>query len=85
MQRALLPIALLFSFALGCTVSDERAAHVLKAAGYTEVELGGYAWLDCSEDDSLKTSFTAKGPSGVRVEGAVCCGMLAKNCTLRLD
>jgi hypothetical protein len=77
--------AFLISFAAGCTVDSSHAMHVLKGQGYTDIHLGGHAWYDCSEDDSVSVNFTAKGPTGVHVEGALCCGFMAKNCTVRLD
>ena len=85
MKRIVFTIALSVGFLLGCTVPEDHAVHVLKAAGYTEVKLTGYAWFDCSDDDKLQSSFTAKGPTGVQVQGAVCCGLVAKNCSIRLD
>lgn len=69
----------------GCTVPPEKAQHVLKGAGYTDIKLRGRAWYDCGEGDGRATEFTAKGPNGQHVQGAVCCGLLAKNCTIRLD
>lgn len=77
--------AFALAFALGCTVPADRATQVLHGAGYTDVNLKGRAWFACSDDDTLATRFAAKGPTGQRVGGAVCCGMLAKNCTIRLD
>jgi hypothetical protein len=85
MKRFAVSIALVIGFSLGCTVPEDHAIHVLKAAGYTDVKLNGYAWFDCSDDDKLQSSFTATGPTGVRVQGAVCCGLVAKNCSIRLD
>lgn len=45
----------------------------------------GYDWLNCSEDDVFHDKFTAKGPTGRRVSGAVCAGLLFKGATIRLD
>lgn len=82
-RRALL-VALLVGVVFGC-VSEDRANRVLHAAGYSDVKLGGYAWLSCAEDDKTKRKFTAKGPTGEHVDGAVCCGAFGKSCTIRLD
>jgi len=68
-----------------CVVPEGRAERILSGAGYTEIDLGGYAMFSCSEDDTLKRSFKAKGPTGQPVEGAVCCGIAVKNCTIRTD
>jgi len=68
---------------VGCTQSDD-AIRVLESAGYTEVQLHGYAFFDCAEDDFYKTEFTAKGPNGKPVSGVVCAGMLLKGSTIRL-
>ena len=69
----------------GCTVPTTKAQRVLVGAGYTDIVLGGRAWFACAKDDTLASRFRAKGPHGQAVEGAVCCGALAKNCTIRLD
>jgi hypothetical protein len=89
MKRTTAITALLITFLVGvtagCTVPQDKALHVLKGAGYTDINLHGHAWWDCSEDDTFATEFTAKGPTGQRVNGAVCCGFPAKNCTIRID
>lgn len=72
----------------GCT--DEGAArHALRGAGYTDVVIGGWDAWTCAKGDSTCTEFTAKGPSGVAVHGAVGCGSYfggcaSKGCTVRL-
>ena len=66
----------------GCT--DERGAILaLDAAGYTSIQIGGYAWWDCDQKDQFRTRFTATGPTGKRVTGAVCSGWL-KGYTIRI-
>lgn len=66
---------------LGCR--DEDASNrALKSMGFTDIQLGDYAWFQCDEHDDYRTSFTATNPQGQRVEGAVCCGIM-KNCTVR--
>lgn len=68
----------------GCT--DEAAAErILKANGFTEIQFTGYDWLACSSKDTFSTGFTAKGPTGIPVKGAVCSGMLFKNSTIRFE
>jgi hypothetical protein len=65
----------------GCTSSND-ALRALEGAGYTDIKLGGYAWFSCSQDDSFATEFTATGPSGKQVSGAVCSGWF-KGSTIR--
>lgn len=83
--KTTIALAFALGFAGGCRVPADRATQVLEGAGYTQIQLGGRAWLRCSEDDSLARVFAAKGPTGQPVKGAVCCGLLAKNCTIRLN
>lgn len=66
----------------GCT-DEDAATSTLRGAGYTDIQFTGYGWFDCGGDDFSATSFRAKGPTGVPVEGAVCCGLMFKNCTIR--
>jgi hypothetical protein len=72
----------LFSATNGCTAPDRTKRTLLKA-GFTDVDVGGHAWFDCGEDDVFATEFTATNVNGQRVSGAVCCGFIAKNCTIR--
>ena len=77
--------ALLLAVALfGCTQPD-HARRVLESAGYTEIQMQGYDWLACSEDDTYHDKFSAKGPNGKPVSGVVCAGLLFKGATIRLD
>jgi hypothetical protein len=78
MRIALLVIAALTA---GCT-SNADSYRALNEAGYSDVTLDGFAWLQCGKDDTFATSFRAKGPTGVAVKGAVCCGLM-KGCTIR--
>lgn len=78
MKRALILLTL-----LACT-NEDGARRALKGAGYTQVELTGHAW-GCSDSDGTCTGFTALGPGGDYVTGAVGCGRLIKSCTIRTD
>lgn len=62
--------------------SKERS--VLENSGYKDIKLGVTSpiFLDCGEDDTFSTSFTATNPSGQQVSGSVCCGWI-KKCTIR--
>lgn len=67
----------------GCTRRD-KTVEVLEANGYTNIEITGYNFFSCSEDDAFKTGFEATAPNGTRVEGTVCSGWF-KGSTIRLD
>lgn len=78
-------IALVAVLALsGCT-DEPGAERVLKANGFTDIQMTGYSWLSCSDKDTFSTGFIAKGPTGIPVKGAVCSGMLFKNSTIRFE
>ena len=66
----------------GCT-RPEDTRRLLESQGYTDVDAGGWAFLDCSEDDWFRTRFTATSPTAQPVTGAVCAGLLFKNATIR--
>ncbi len=80
MKPILLSVALLL---VACT-DEERSRRVLDQSGYTDIQITGYAWAECSDSDTYHTAFRAKGPSGKPVTGAVCCGTL-KSCTVRIE
>jgi hypothetical protein len=85
MKRILFITGLIFA-CFACSDSD-RATKTLLDAGYTHIKTTGHAWNACGKD-SVCTGFTAIGPSGRRVEGAVGCGYnngCSKGCTIRLD
>jgi hypothetical protein len=83
MRRAIVVGAFLVAIA-GCTDVD-GARDALRKAGYTQIEVGGYAAFSCSDDDTFATKFKAIGPSGLSVTGAVCGGGLFKGKTIRID
>lgn len=67
----------------GCTDPD-GARRVLQSSGFSDIEIGGYGWFSCGNDDHFATTFRATGPSGAPVTGAVCRGVF-KNSTIRID
>lgn len=67
----------------GCTNSSS-AIKALEGAGYTNIEITGFRFFGCSEDDSFRTGFSSTGPTGKPVTGVVCGGLL-KGSTIRLD
>lgn len=60
----------------------DRSRNTLEAQGFTDIQIGGYKWGACGEDDYYSTEFTATNPTGRRVSGVVCCGHY-KGCTIR--
>lgn len=80
-MHKLLIVALLL-FVAGCT-SPDNTERTLTDSGYSDVQVGGYAWLTCGNDDTFATKFTATNPAGKTVSGAVCCGWFGKGCTIR--
>lgn len=63
---------------------EENTRNALDSAGYEDIEIkdeGG--WFACGKMDFYKTPFRATNPKGKEVEGVVCCGMWAKDCTIR--
>jgi len=80
MKRILLTLPL---FALACGSAPDRSVETLKKAGFSEIKTLGWAPFNCSDSDSFSTGFKAKNPKGEVVEGVVCCGLIAKACTVR--
>lgn len=62
----------------------EDAVRVLQAEGYTNIELTGYRWFTCGEDDTFSNGFKATGKNGTTITGCVCSGFFKGN-TIRLD
>lgn len=78
-------VAALFLFGVaGCTDAD-NATRILEANGFEQIEITGYSWFSCSEKDGQSTGFKAVGPTGKKVEGAVCSGFFFKNSTIRFE
>jgi hypothetical protein len=82
-HRLIAAILIVLLFSAGCT--DEKGARrVLQQNGYTNITITGYRPFMGSEDDQYSTGFTAISPSGQRVSGSVCSGVL-KGSTIRFD
>jgi len=81
-------VVLLFVFAtpfLGWRTQPQETKELLQSRGYTQIEVDGYSWFACSEDDWYATSFEATPPSGEGVvRGTVCKGIF-KGKTIRMD
>lgn len=85
LKKSIFAIALCGLILLGgCTQPDGATKHLLDA-GYTNVEITGYNFFACSEDDIAHTGFRATGPTGRQVSGTVCGGVFLKGATIRLD
>lgn len=80
MKKTILAALLIMTLTACTNARDSRQA--LAEAGFSDIHVGGFAWLQCGKDDTFATKFSAKGPTGVSVNGAVCCGWL-KGCTIR--
>lgn len=81
MKKLLLVI--MVSFIIGCTNSNS-ATELLEKEGYTDIEMTGYSWFGCSEDDFYHTGFKAK-KNGKEITGTVCEGFLFKGKTIRYE
>jgi hypothetical protein len=82
-KTALLLAVVCSALLSGCT-SEPEAERALSGAGYNNITMTGYRFFLCDERDSWSTGFKATGPSGQRVTGAVCSGVM-KGATVRLD
>lgn len=82
MRRIVLSLVLSL-FVLGCT-DEGSARRILEAEGYEKIEMTGYKFLMCSEDDFYRTGFSAT-KNGKSISGAVCAGFFLKGSTIRLD
>jgi len=75
----LAPLAL-----IGCTKPD-NSIRTLQSMGYSSIEITGYKFFACSEDDFYSTGFEAVSPNGNLVEGSVCRGFWFKGDTIRVQ
>lgn len=82
MKKLILALALVASLS-ACTNAD-KSFRALEGAGYTQIQMNGYSFFGCGEDDAFHDSFTAKGANGKPVKGVVCSGWF-KGSTIRLD
>lgn len=68
---------------IGCTQPDD-ARRVLESAGYKNVEITGWRPMMAADDEQYSTGFSAIGPSGQRVTGAVTARAFGGS-TIRID
>lgn len=76
---------LLASLALCACTQPNNAQQLLEAQGYTDVQITGYRWFACSDDDTYRTGFTATSPAGKSIKGTVCAGLFFKGATIRFE
>lgn len=76
-------LVLLAVLAAGCT-NETGTQHALRVAGYKNVELLGYKWFSCHENETC-TKFTATAPDGETVTGHVSCGYFFRGCTIHIN
>ena len=80
MKKALIVAALLLS---ACT-NESKTKRILENEGFTEIEINGYSFFACGEDDVFATGFCAKNAAGNKVCGTVC-GGVGKGYTIRYE
>lgn len=72
-------------FLSSCGVNHDAGKRAIEAHGITNVEIGGYAFWGCSEDDALRSKWTGIGVNGQPVSGVICGGLLFKSYTVRFN
>lgn len=77
-----LALALLAAATVALYADDSDDLRAVRAAGYTDVRIGGWAPFACSDSDVTSKRFSARDGDGRPVAGVVCCGFL-KKCTIR--
>lgn len=78
-------IIILLFLILGACTNKKGATDALLDSSYHPIEVGGYGWFDCGEDDWYATRFKAYNQDSSRiVTGCVCQGLF-KGKTIRLD
>ncbi len=80
---ALASLGIGIALAFRSSTNEPEAEAVLKAQGYTDVELTGYRGYRCGNDDSC-TGFRARRDGAV-VTGAVGCVWYQRACLVKLD
>lgn len=80
---ALVVLVLALASGIGMTDADD-ATRVLGDSGFRSIKITGYKFFGCGDSDFFHTGFSAISPSGRRVTGVVCKGIIKKN-TVRID
>lgn len=74
---AVVVVAVIFCTMLPRWLKGDEERAVLSAAGYTEIQLDGFRFLECP--DLFGMGFKAKGPTGATAKGAVCRGIFTSS------
>lgn len=82
-MKFLIAMILICLALMSCT-NSEKAIDVLSKQGYKNIEITGYEFGACAEEDVFHTGFIAVSPSGYAVGGVVCSGLL-KGSTIRFE
>lgn len=53
----------------GCGVNKDDATRILESHGLTDVKIGEHAIFGCSQDDNIRSKWTATNRSGERISG----------------
>lgn len=85
MKKLLIIFAL--AFVASCsTHSNADAERILRAQGFEHIELHGYSFFGCGENETKSTKFTACRADGQCVSGVLCSRLLSfKGITIRYD
>ena len=75
--------ALALALALSACTAPNQSREVLLDAGYSNIEVGGYDWFGCSEDDALDLASRRACRLELGSQGVVCAGMFFKGATIR--
>ena len=81
-MKKILAIAAVLALA-GCT-NSEQATRALAGAGYRDINITGFRFFGCPENNIYSTGFVATGPGGQRVRGVVCADVF-RAATIRFD
>lgn len=84
MMKRVLILLVFFLWICGCT-NENDAVRILSENGYKDIQMTGYKFFACSQEDFYHTGFQATSPSGRSVSGTVCAGVLFKNSTIRFE
>jgi hypothetical protein len=83
-MKILLSLSFLALLLISCADPNQVAFSALENEEYSNIQLTGFGWFSCSNDDVFRTRFTATNSKGRKVTGTVCSGIL-KGATIRYD
>ena len=73
---------ILMIFLISCTRS-ESTKDLLEDQGYENVEITGYRFFQCNDNELFRTGFKAENEQGNEITGTVCSGFFSS--TIRYD